>query len=116
MHNTFFRHYKLYMYVYMIRSEIDFHVDRTSGASLLPPKYFQPLSAHTEVDVTTEAGFDRLVALKFATQAERPKTATKKSEEEQEAETQEAKRSAAIKQRVEEGMADLMNWFEGELQ
>merc|ERR1712226_1490538 len=109
MHNTFFRHYKLYMYVYMIRSEIDFLVDRVSAPSIGAPRQFQPLNAADLVDWETEEGFEKLISLKLATQAERPKTAVKKSKEDEEAESQEAKRSAAIKDRVEKGMADMMD-------
>eukprot|EP00927_Polykrikos_kofoidii_P040850 TRINITY_DN34846_c0_g1_i1.p1 TRINITY_DN34846_c0_g1~~TRINITY_DN34846_c0_g1_i1.p1 ORF type:complete len:296 (+),score=72.14 TRINITY_DN34846_c0_g1_i1:149-1036(+) len=106
VHNTFFRHYKLYMYVYMTRCDIDFRVDRRRPAIAPPPRSLT-LDAEREEDPRTQPEFAHIFAptKEELEEAERRRMADPAGEKERD-------RATLIKQKVEEGMKKLMDNFE----
>merc|ERR1712232_1296612 len=109
VHATFFRHYKLYMYTYMTRCDIDFHVDRRGGAGFPPPRISAPLTSSCEADPKSQPEFAHLFK---PSEHELAEAALRRLQEPAE---KPEDRSAMIKRKVEEGVKDLMDDFEKQL-
>lgn len=109
VHGTFFRHYKLYMYAYMTRCDINFRVDRRGSAGIVPPKRPEPLLASFEEDPKEQPEFKHLFA---KSEQELAAEALRKL---QEGADKPEDRAALIKRKVEEGVKDLMEDFEEKL-
>merc|ERR1712094_31518 len=58
VHNTFVRHYQLYMYVYMIHCDIDVHTECRINGGFAPPRPSQRLEASCEVPTSEKSPDD----------------------------------------------------------
>merc|ERR1711957_380802 len=112
VHTTFFRNYKMYMYVYMTRSDIDFRVDHGACAGLSAPRRFAPLNAASEVNPQDEDVFNKLLKLGVVNESARPEQPNDAANE---GSAEADKRAALIKQKVDEEMERLMAGFEEQL-
>lgn len=109
MHNTFFRHYRLYMYAFMTRCDVTIQVDTQMTA--IAPVVPQPFAMRheCEVDPSTQPELHRLFQPSEEEQAEMELKRI------QERATQQDPKTALIKRRVEEGVKQLMETFEQRL-
>mmetsp|Transcript_27196 Transcript_27196/g.56419 ORF Transcript_27196/g.56419 Transcript_27196/m.56419 type:complete len:278 (-) Transcript_27196:83-916(-) len=102
VHNTFFRHYRLYMYVYRTRCDLGISIDRAHTFVTVPaPK---PLALRLECEVTPKDQ-PELAHLYGPTE-------TELAEERQAAGGQPEDRAAIIKRKVDAGVEKLMQRFE----
>jgi len=102
VHNTFFRHYRLYLYVFMTHSSIAFRAeDRDVG--LIVPSHSSPLPllAASELEAKSQPEFAHL----FAPEPEQAEGDRDKPED----------RATIIKRKVDEGVKKLMERFENNL-
>lgn len=119
VHNTFIRHYQLYMYVYMIHCDIDVQTDCRSSGDFPRIRQTQPLEAACEVTSEKnpdEAYVDILRDLKVIGKVHPewcppPETADEKVEDEHVQDDRESK----IKRKVELGVKELLAKFEDKL-
>lgn len=105
-HNSFFRHYRLYMYVYMTHRDLDIRLDEEVVGLSSPPPRFAPLPALGEVD--PQILRELPVLAQFFTPE--PSVADDTGKEDQPED-----RAALVKRKVEEGTRKLMERFEEKL-
>jgi hypothetical protein len=108
-HGSFFRHYKLYMYVYMTRCDINFCMEGGQGG-FVPPQRPLPLLIANEVDPKAQKEFAHIFR---PTEAELAEEAMRKLREGKGDGKED--RAALIKRKVDEGVKKLMENFEGKL-
>jgi len=106
VHNTFFRHYRLYMYAFMTRCDLDFRVDDIGG--FLPPAIIRPSIMRAEFVVKKEEQ-PELAHLFKPTEAEQLEA------EQRRLNAQPEDKDTLIKRKVDEGMKKLMENFEEKL-
>lgn len=109
VHNSFFRHYRLYTYAFMTRCDLKFSVDRRGYCVTQPalrPEVFIPAD---EVEACSQPEFAHLFKPSEAELAEA------KLRELREAQAQVEEKSAKIKRKVDEGVARLMDGFKQKL-
>jgi len=107
VHNTFFRHYRLYMHVFMTHCDMSFHLDELSGGIAPPPIRPLPMRAEDEVDPRAQPELTQLFRPEFEQEAaERARAGEAPAED----------RAALIKRKVDVGVAKLMEKFEQMLQ
>jgi len=107
VHGSFFRHYKLYMYVYMTRCDIRVRLKPESMKGLGQPPKMLPLYAQCEVDPKQQPEFAHMfrpTEAELAEQALRGLQGEKKED-----------RAALIKRKVDEGVKKLMESFEAQI-
>lgn len=109
-HETFFRHYSLYMYVYMTHCDIDFQVDDADrGAIALPVR---PVQLRVDCEVDDPRTVPELAHLFRPTEAEQLEESLRKIREGGKPED----KQAVIKRKVEEGVKQLMETFTAKVQ
>lgn len=108
VHNTFFRHYRLYMHVFMTHCDLTFHMDELRGGVASPPVRPLPIKAEDEVDPWAQPELLQLFRpeLEQAEAAQRARAAEAPVED----------KAALIKRKVDTGVAKLMEKFEQMLQ
>lgn len=108
-HGSFFRHYKLYMYVYMTRCDIRVRLVRDPSGLGGPPKAL-PLYAHPQcmVDPKQEPVFAHIFRPSEAELAEEELKRLRGGDKKED-------RAALIKRKVDEGVKKLMESFETQL-
>jgi len=108
VHNTFFRHYRLYMHVFMTHCDMTFHVDELRGGVAPPPIRPLPMRVEDEVDPWAQPELAQLFRpeLEQAEAAQRARAAEAPVED----------KAALIKRKVDAGVAKLMEKFEQMLQ
>lgn len=107
--NSFFRHYRLYMYAFMTHCDVCLRVGEPLGGAkplILKPL---PMTIESEVDPTVQPELAHLFRPSEQEQAEAEMRRIRSKQE------PEDERSAMIKQRVEEGVKKLMEDFETKL-
>mmetsp|Transcript_56826 Transcript_56826/g.176777 ORF Transcript_56826/g.176777 Transcript_56826/m.176777 type:complete len:278 (+) Transcript_56826:3-836(+) len=110
VHNTFFRHYRLYMYVYMTRCDLGITMDGAHSFIAIPPP--RPLRMWLENEVTPRDQ-PELAHLYGPTETE---LAEERERERQAAGGQAEDRAAIIKRKVDAGVEKLMQRFEERIQ
>jgi len=101
-HNTFFRHYRLYMYTYMTHCDMAFRAeDKNAGTSIPYHSLPLPLPMAFELEAESQPEFAHLFAL------EREQAAAERDKPED--------RATVIKRKVDEGVQQLMRRFEEKL-
>jgi hypothetical protein len=116
VHNTFIRHYQLYMYVYMVHCDIDVQAEYRSEGGFAQTRPLQPLYAACEVGSkeADEMFMDTLRDLKVISKPELcPQPELQRHAED---EAVQGDRAAIIKRKVEEGVKELLAKFEDKLQ
>jgi len=109
-HNTFFRHYRLYMYAFMSHCDLSVSVE-TPGVA--PPALRPlPLAMEHEVDPRAQPELEHRFCEALA--AERAEDELRRRQEQQALEEEE--RAAKIKRRIDEGVQKLMDKFEKNLE
>jgi len=104
-HNTFFRHYRLYMYVYMTHCNMQLRAEDLDVGIVVPHSKPLPLPATSELEVKDQPEFAHLFAAVEQAEATMRTTRTDKS----------ADRASIIKKKVDDGVQELMARFEGKL-
>jgi len=107
VHGSFFRHYKLYMYVYMTRCDIRVRLKPESMKGLGQPPKMLPLYAQCAVEPSQQPEFAYIFEPseeELAQQALRGLQGDKKED-----------RAALIKRKVDEGVKKLMESFEAQI-
>jgi len=107
--NSFFRHYRLYMYAFTTHCDVCLRVGEPLGGAtplLVSPL---PMTTESEVDPTTQPELAHLFRPSEQEQAEMDMRRIRSKQE------PEDEKAALIKQRVEEGVKRLMEQFEGKL-
>mmetsp|Transcript_57391 Transcript_57391/g.92986 ORF Transcript_57391/g.92986 Transcript_57391/m.92986 type:complete len:295 (-) Transcript_57391:40-924(-) len=109
--NTFFRHYRLYMYAFMTHCDVRLRVDEPGGGAA--PLVIKPLPMRMqdEVDPMAQPELANLFRQSEEEMAEAEIRRIRELQEQQ----QEDPRAAMIKRRVAEGLKSLMENFEGKL-
>eukprot|EP00416_Gambierdiscus_australes_P019557 CAMPEP_0171065236 /NCGR_PEP_ID=MMETSP0766_2-20121228/6726_1 /TAXON_ID=439317 /ORGANISM="Gambierdiscus australes, Strain CAWD 149" /LENGTH=248 /DNA_ID=CAMNT_0011521313 /DNA_START=18 /DNA_END=764 /DNA_ORIENTATION=- len=105
VHNTFFRHYRLYMYVYMTRCDLSVRLDESNdivGTPLRP----RVLHAENEVIAKDQPEFAHLYVPSESEQAENSPRGENMPED----------RAAIIKRKVDAGVDKLLQRFEERIQ
>jgi len=110
VHGSFFRHYRLYMYVFMTECSMSFFVDDFCCGVVPPPLRPPLLRADEEVDPRSQPELSHIFRPSEAELVE----AEMKRIRERDAPPEE-KRAALIQQRVDAGMKALLEKFEGKL-
>lgn len=108
VHNTFFRHYRLYMYVYMTHCTVDVRVDDKDLGVVVPPTRPLKLKAAMEVDHKSQPEFAHLFMPSEREQAEATLRSIQNRDKPED-------RATIIKRKVDEGVAKLMEKFEEKL-
>mmetsp|Transcript_71373 Transcript_71373/g.187127 ORF Transcript_71373/g.187127 Transcript_71373/m.187127 type:complete len:277 (-) Transcript_71373:67-897(-) len=109
-HNTFFRHYRLYMYAFMTHCDLSFSVENPGVA---PPSVRPlPLVAESEVDPRAQPELEHRFREQLA--AEAAEAELRRRQEQQAIEEED--RAARIKRKIDEGVARLMDGFEKSLE
>eukprot|EP00441_Pelagodinium_beii_P034954 CAMPEP_0197652478 /NCGR_PEP_ID=MMETSP1338-20131121/34472_1 /TAXON_ID=43686 ORGANISM="Pelagodinium beii, Strain RCC1491" /NCGR_SAMPLE_ID=MMETSP1338 /ASSEMBLY_ACC=CAM_ASM_000754 /LENGTH=266 /DNA_ID=CAMNT_0043227357 /DNA_START=32 /DNA_END=832 /DNA_ORIENTATION=+ len=98
--NTFFRHYRLYMYAFMTHCDVRLRVDEPGGGTVPRGVKPMPMTALDEVDPKVQPELAHLF---------------RKEDEHLRRQKPEDAKTAAIKKRVEEGVKRLLEDFEGKL-
>lgn len=106
MHDTFFRHYRLYCYVYVTHCNLELLLKR-DPAALPPLDQGAPLRKAQIVDPHEQP---ELAFLFGPSEEELAEAALRKAAAGPE------DRASIVKRKVDEGIKDLMGWFENELQ
>lgn len=105
-HETFFRHYRLYMYVYMMHCDIDFQVDDAGrGAIALP---IRPAQLRVDCEVGDPRSVPELAHLFRPSETEQLQESLRQIHERNKPED----KQAIIKRKVEEGVRKLVDTFE----
>lgn len=110
VHGSFFRHYKLYMYVFMTECNMNLFVDDLSSGIAPPPVRLQCLRAEDEIDPRSQPELAHIFRPSEAEQAE----AEMRRIRERDAPPEE-KRAALIQQKIDAGMKKLLESFEDKL-
>lgn len=108
VHNTFFRHYRLYMYVYMTHCNMDVRVDDMDVGVVVPPSRPLKLRASMEVDSKSQPEFAHLFMPSEREQAEEKLRNMQGRDKPDD-------RAGVIKKKVDEGVQKLMEQFEEKL-
>merc|ERR1719436_1274261 len=100
VHNSFFRHYRLYMYTFMTHCDLNFNLD-SPGACTAPLQHARPMAfrLRDDVDLRKQPEVARPVKPAEAEPVERTESVSDD-------------RSTLIKQKVDEGVKDLIESFE----
>eukprot|EP00929_Paragymnodinium_shiwhaense_P045329 TRINITY_DN23174_c0_g1_i1.p1 TRINITY_DN23174_c0_g1~~TRINITY_DN23174_c0_g1_i1.p1 ORF type:complete len:281 (-),score=91.43 TRINITY_DN23174_c0_g1_i1:90-932(-) len=106
VHGSFFRHYKLYMYVYMTRCDVKVRLQRNPAGLVGPPQAL-PLYADCEVDPKQQPEFAHIFRQSEKEAAEEALRKLHGGDKED--------RAALIKRKVDEGVKKLMESFETQL-
>jgi hypothetical protein len=109
VHNTFFRHYRLYMYVYMTHCNMEFRAEDLDVGIVVPYSSPLPLPVTAELDPKDQPEFAHLFAPSEREQAEATLRNIRDRDKPED-------RSAVIKREVDKGVQKLMAEFEEELQ
>jgi len=109
IHNTFFRHYRLYMYVYMTHCNMDFRAEDLDVGIVVPYSRPLPLPAEAELDPKDQPEFAHLFMPSEREQAELTLRNIRDRDKPED-------RSAVIKREVDKGVQKLMAAFEQKLQ
>jgi len=107
--NSFFRHYRLYMYAFMTHCDVCLRVGEPLGGAKPSMLKSLPMTLESEVDPAQQPELAHLFRPSEQEQAEAEMRRLRSKQEPQD------ERSAMIKQRVEEGVKRLMEDFESKL-
>lgn len=107
VHNTFFRHYRLYMYVYMTHCNMAFRAEELDVGIVVPYSRPLPLPMFSELEAKDQPEFAHLFVPndREQTDASMRKGDRDKPED----------RAVVIKRKVDEGVQQLMSRFEDKL-
>lgn len=105
-HETFFRHYHLYMYVYMMHCDIDFQVDDSDRGAIASP--LRPAQLRVDCEVDDPRSVPELAHLFRPSETEQLEESLRKIRESGKPED----KQAIIKRKVEEGVKRLVESFE----
>lgn len=107
--NSFFRHYRLYMYAFTTKCDVFLRVGEPLGGAMPPLRDPVPVTLDCEVDPATQP---ELAHIFRPSEQETAEAEMRRIRSKQEPEDEKA---ALIKQRVEEGVKKLMEQFEEKL-
>jgi len=108
VHNTFFRHYRLYMYVYTTHCNMAFRAEELDVGTVVP--YSRPLvlPITAELDTKDQPEFAHLFVASERDQAEATLRSIRDRDKPED-------RAVVVKRKVDEGVAQLMAKFEDKL-
>jgi len=108
VHNTFFRHYRLYMYVYMTHCEMAFRSEDLDVGLVVPYSKPVALPMFSELDAKDQPEFAHLFVPSEREQAEATLRNIRDRDKPED-------RALVIKRKVDEGVQQLMSRFEDRL-
>jgi hypothetical protein len=110
VHNTFFRHYRLYMYVYMTHCNMAFRAEDLDVGIVVPYSRPLPLPAASELEAKDQPEFAHLPAF-LPTERDQTEASMRNIRDRDKPE----ERAVVIKRKVDEGVQQLMGRFEEKL-
>lgn len=108
VHNTFFRHYRLYMYVYMTHCNMAFRAEELDVGIVVPYSRPLPLPVMSEIEAKDQPEFAHLFVPSEREQAEATMRNIRDRDKPED-------RALVIKRKVDEGVQQLMARFEDKL-